>query len=282
MVRYYQIGGIDIAVQAEELSGEEGNLLPFRTDKPGNPHVFHYERKETLDPPDGSLLHSEPALRVYGGGLQEQRYAGLVKDSWEQAYLRGTHQGKSHSIQLKTSRRSEGICAREILDALALEHLVVQNHGFILHASYILWEGKAILFTAPSGTGKSTQAGLWEQLRGAELINGDRAIVRWTDGNAVACGLPFCGSSQTCKNVTAPLGGIVYLGQSGKTTIQRLTGVQAFRRIWEGCSINTWNREDVVLAADTVQKTAASVPVFYLNCTPDESAVIALEQMLGE
>lgn len=282
MVRYYQIAGVDIAVFAEELSEEEGNLQQFRTAKPEDPHVFQYERQETLDPPEGKLLYSEPALRVYGDGVSEQRYLGLVNHSWEQAYLRGTHRGKTHRIQVQASRLSGGIRAREILDALALEHLIVGNHGFILHASYILWKGKAILFTAPSGTGKSTQAGLWEQLRGAELINGDRAVVRWLGGNAVACGLPFCGSSQTCKNVTAPLAAIVYLGQSEKTTIQRLTAVQAFRRIWEGCSINTWNREDIVLAGDTVQKTVGSVPAFFLNCTPDESAVTALEQMLRE
>jgi hypothetical protein len=63
--------------------------------------------------------------------------------------------------------------------------------------------------------------------------------------------------------------------------IQTLTGVNAFRRIWEGCSLNVWNSEDLEICAQTVSDVIAAVPVFHLLCTPDETAVNALEQALS-
>ena len=66
----------------------------------------------------------------------------------------------------------------KIFNALALEKVLIAHESIILHASYVNYNGKAILFTAPSGTGKSTQAALWEEYKGAEIVNGDRVIIQ--------------------------------------------------------------------------------------------------------
>lgn len=135
-----------------------------------------------------------------------------------------------------------------------------------------------MLFTAPSGTGKSTQAQLWCDHRGAELINGDRIAV----GNGMIYGIPFCGSSTVAKNVTLPLAAVVYLSQAPTNTITRLRGVAAFRKLWEGCSVNVWDEEDMDRCSRAVMDTVAAVPVLHLACTPDERAVALLEQALKE
>ena len=93
-------------------------------------------------------------------------------------------------------------------------------------------------------------------------------------------GIPFSGSSQICENCSLPLKAIVYLSQAPETTICPLTGVRAFARIWEGVSVNIWDKEDVEQVSATVQQVLERVPVYHLACTPDESAVSALEQML--
>lgn len=68
--------------------------------------------------------------------------------------------------------------SRNICDLLGLERLLLSRQGLLLHASFIRWQDRGILFSAPSGTGKSTQADLWVRHRGAEVINGDRAALR--------------------------------------------------------------------------------------------------------
>ena len=80
----------------------------------------------------------------------------------------------------------------------ALERQMIRRDSMILHCAYIKYCGAAILFSAPSETGKSTQAGLWEKYRGSETVNGDRALLRKIDGRWTACGWPVCGSSEIC------------------------------------------------------------------------------------
>ena len=77
-----------------------------------------------------------------------------------------------------------------------------------------------------------------------------------------------------------PLEAIVYLGQAPVTTIRRMRGYEAFSRIWEGVSVNTWDKTDMELVSHVVQRIAQQVPVFHMPCTPDESAVDVLEQEL--
>src|SRR5699024_19054 len=83
--------------------------------------------------------------------------------------------------------------SRNICDLLGLERLLLSRQGLLLHASFIRWQARGILFSAPSGTGKSTQADLWVRHRGAEVINGDRAALRRSAGRWRAYGLPYAG-----------------------------------------------------------------------------------------
>lgn len=282
MDKFYRFAGIELAVHipAEWMYTDDRTLAPFRVDTAEDPHHFFFAVAEALTPPEGECLTVQPDFAVYSQAGGQTRYIGAVREGWQNAYIRAEHRGRTHLVQLKASQYAAGTTAKTVLNAMQAEHLVARENGFVFHSSYIEWNGKAILFTAPSGTGKSTQAELWRSLRGAEIINGDRSAVRVTEAGAVAGGIPFAGSSQICKNRTLPLAAIVYLAQAPVTSIRKLRGAEAFRRIWEGVSVNTWDGEDLRLVSGTVQKVAESVPVFYMPCTPDETAVIALEEVL--
>lgn len=282
MEKFYKFAGVEIAVSIPEdrMYPDDRSLAPFAVDTVTDPHRFILECADALEAPNGNAVAVDPGFRVYDEGEWTVRYIGSVQGSWEAAYIRAAHRGKEHRVQLKAAQFPERIGAKTVLNCLSAEHLVAQNGGFIFHSSYMERNGEAVLFTAPSGTGKSTQAALWERLRGAEVINGDRSAVRVENGAVLACGVPFAGSSQICKNKTLPLAAIVYLKQAAFTSIRRLGGAEAFRRVWEGCSVNAWDREDVCLVSETVQRVLAAVPVFELACTPDESAIIALEGVL--
>ena len=77
-----------------------------------------------------------------------------------------------------------------------------------------------------------------------------------------------------------PLAAVVYLGQSSENVIRRLEGGQAFCRLWEGCSVANWAKEDAEKATETAMKILKKVPVYHLMCRPDESAVGILEKEL--
>ena len=65
-----------------------------------------------------------------------------------------------------------------VLRHLPLSHILLKFDAFVLHGAHIVVDGEAIVFSAPSGTGKSTQAELWRRHRSAAVINGDRVLVR--------------------------------------------------------------------------------------------------------
>lgn len=282
MKKYYRFAGIELEIEIDDpqMYPDDLQLTPFRTEHAENPHRYQVSVVPALEPPAGEELNSQPGIRVHGLEDGYVRYHGALERNIRNACIRGEHRGKDHRITLTKETVPGIVSARLVLNALDVEHLVASEGGVILHASYIEYEGGAILFTAPSETGKTTQAELWKKHRGAEIVNGDRAALIRDNGVLCAAGLPFSGSSPYCGNRTLPLRAVVYLNQAPKTSIRKLRGVEAFRRVWEGCCVNTWNRGDVEAASTLVETLLGQVNVYELACTPDESAVEALEQEL--
>lgn len=272
---YLSLAGIQIHVTAEAFGPMEF-LKDYLTQPCFPEHSFRAELTDQLAPPTGELISEQPAFRAYRDAERLLRYVGEKNG----AYLRTVRQGRDGILEFRRDQMPQGITGKQLLNAIDLPHLLTIHDGFLLHASFIEHEGKAILFTAPSETGKSTQARLWCDHVGAELVNGDRAAVRIIDGEIFACGTPFSGSSPVRRNVQLPLAAIVYLSQAPENTITRLRGVRAFRRVWEGCTVNTWEREDVEMATKTVSEVVSRVPVYHLSCTPDNRAVELLKHTM--
>lgn len=163
---------------------------------------------------------------------------------------------------------------------LGLEKVMIRRNAMILHSAYMCREGKAVLFSAPSETGKSTQAGLWEKYRGTRQINGDRSLlVREADG-WYAYGWPICGSSEICHNEAHPIQAIVMLYQAKENEIKRLDTGSAMRKVMSQITINMWNGEFQIKVMDLIQQLVEEVPVFELGCNISEDAVVCLENVL--
>jgi hypothetical protein len=148
----------------------------------------------------------------------------------------------------------------------------------LFHAAVVNYEGKGYMFLGKSGTGKSTHARLWLKYNeGSELLNDDNPVVRIendAEGNGVTCvyGSPWSGKTPCYKNEVYPLGGFVMLSQAPYNKIERLRGVRAYAALVPCISGKRW--ESVI--ADGLHKTenalAMNVPVWYLECLPDEDA----------
>lgn len=281
----YRIGGIPVSVRmtGDDVFTDDSVLLPFAEPAATVPaHRYDIICTDTLPKPAGNCIYHDPAKRVYlsDDGKTQTRYVGAVGETTAGAYLCIQRNERETLVQYKGTR----ITTKTVLSSLEAEHLITVHAGILLHASCIRYENRAILFTAPSGTGKSTQADLWSAHRHAELINGDRAAVFApeieTNGVIRVRGIPYAGSSGVARCADLPLWAIVYLSQAKENTVRRLTGQAAFRAVWEGCSVNTWSKDDVTAAADTVMRLVSGVPVLSLACTKDVRAVETLEHAL--
>ena len=96
-------------------------------------------------------------------------------------------------------------------------------HTMLVHSSALVCEGKAYLFSADSGVGKSYHTRLWQQVYGDRVyvFNDDKPVVRLYDDRAVVCGTPFDGGSGIALNERHPLGAIVFL-ERGETNAVRV------------------------------------------------------------
>ncbi len=169
--------------------------------------------------------------------------------------------------------------SRYMWSSLSLAQLLLPKNAFFIHSSFISVNGKAILFSAPCGTGKSTQAALWKKHRNAEIINGDKAGILVENG-VHACGVPFCGTSGICKSKDFPLGAIVLLGQSPENKIKRLTGIEAVQKVLQNVYLDLVAANEQQTIIDLLVELLKTVPVYSFGCTPDENAVVTLENEL--
>lgn len=274
---YYRIAGINYRVTMPKHMMFPGELYlaPFRTEACEADHCIDFFIVDTQPKPEGKPVFSDAYRTVF-----RTKNAIVIYNGGKISYMRIQRTEKHSHVQLWKNSVPKHITVRLVLSAMCLDDQLISHGGFLLHASYIEYQGKAILFTAPSGTGKSTQADLWCRLRGARLLNGDRAALRIEPDGIFVHGVPFCGSSGVSENVTLPLHAIVSLSQAPATTIVPIRGLRAFRQLWEGCTVSHWDREQLAACTDLVSKVVQHVPMFHLACTPDESAVIALEQAL--
>lgn len=282
MEYYFGIAGIKLRViilqgELRDVNGllQKYEIAPCEADK-----TIEFRCVDELSVSIGECVFADAGKLIYSDGEREVRYVGSVTDGAHNAWMRIDRQENHSFVEVKSASVPYGISSKTVANAMEAEHIIVEDGGILLHSSYVATEKGAILFTAPSGVGKSTQASLWCELRGAKLVNGDRSAVKYENAEVNAYGIPFSGSSGVSENETMPVRAIVYLSQAPTTQITKLTGVRAFRRVWEGCSVNSWNRADVEKCASTVDAIVSNVPIYHLSCTPDESAILALEQML--
>ena len=213
------------------------------------------------------------------------RYRGIFLNVDEENWLgcQVVDPLEENVIQVYLPCRQKAITEGSLFAAMGLDYLLSYRGKVVLHAAYIQCLGQAVLFTAPSGTGKSTQAELWRQNRpGTRIVNGDRAVFSVEDERTMAHGFPFCGSSGISHNISCPLKAIVVLRQGKKNHLVRLVGAQAATILLSECMVPLWDRIATQRVMDTVTQVVEQCPIYLYHCLPDASAVEHLYHVIYE
>ena len=170
--------------------------------------------------------------------------------------------------------------SKNVLEGITIEKILNKFNAFILHSSFIKWQDKAIIFSAPSGTGKSTQADLWAKYENAEIINGDRSGIRKIDNKWTAYGLPIAGSSGIYKNKKAEISHIIVLRQGKENKLTKLSPREAFIKLYSETLVHTWDKEFQENIVNMITDVVQSVPIYQYECLPDKSEVDFLKEQI--
>lgn len=153
--------------------------------------------------------------------------------------------------------------------------------GFMLHSSAVAVDNKAYLFSAKSGTGKSTHTQQWLKLFGdrARIINDDKPAILVGDDGVFACGTPWSGKSDMNLNEKVPLQGICILERSAENFIEPLDhGTAVFKILNQ--TMRSQNAEKMNTLLDLLDGMIKRVPVWRMGCNiSTEAARIAYEAM---
>ena len=160
---------------------------------------------------------------------------------------------------------------------------LMKHGGMMLHSSCVVLDGKAYLFTAPCGTGKSTHTGLWVKQFGdrAFILNDDKPALRLEDGVWYAYGTPWSGKHDISRNVRVPVGGIAVVERSETNEIEPYNGRDAIHFLLTQV-VRPKAAGYRVLLLEMLDKLLTTVPVWKLKCNMDpEAALVSYQAMSG-
>lgn len=192
---------------------------------------------------------------------------------------------------LRQEALEEGIKIRKFTDPF-LERTAIQRkladflfeQGVLMtHGSTVAVDGRAYLFTAKCGTGKSTHTRLWRQVFGdrAAIVNDDKPFLNLTDNGILACGSPWSGKHGLDTNIIVPLQGICILERGKENRIARILPEEALPMLLHQthCPLALQNREPFEAL---VLQLAQTVPLWRMECNMDPQAADISHKAMSE
>lgn len=202
----------------------------------------------------------------------------LAKIKWNIDYTRA-------DVYIVDTCLLDGLALDAVLFGLvgqAFYYILMFHHAYVFHSSAIEYKNNAILFSAPSGTGKSTQTHMWKKLfpEDVNFINDDTPILRIKNNELYAYGSPWAGKNRLNNNISAKVKGIICLEQFDKIAIKKLSGLDAFFRIY-----NETNKPVIPVLADIflndINELLKITDVYLMKCNINEETVFKVKELFN-
>lgn len=276
------IGNLHIQLEGIDRAYLPANTLLFEStfEEADLYYTFHTDRQPCL--PNIPPVYRKPDILVFRqpSGL-ESRLLILPDGQAAYAYLEETD---SNHTEIYFNPAYTSLLNTDTIfhSMLALEKQLVLQNSFVFHCSYLNFEGKAILFSGPSGIGKTTHTNLWCQYLPdqAKVLNGDKCLLSREGNTFYANGWPICGSSGICHNERREVRAIVLLQQAPENRLIEEKKILTFRRVLEQLTVNYWNREFTDAAMTFADSLVSTLPCFTYGCNISREAVNTLYQQL--
>ncbi len=173
----------------------------------------------------------------------------------------------------------------DYLETLAVYRKLVEKmlsyDAMLFHGSAIAVDGTGYLFTATSGTGKSTHSRFWRETFGerAVMVNDDKPLLKLTENGVLVCGTPWNGKHRLGENIMVPLQAICILERGEKNEIEEITAQEALPMLMQQ-SHRPANPLSMATYLGLMDRLTKSLRFYRLRCTPDpEAATVAFEGM---
>ncbi len=251
--------------------------------------TVRFVRGNPIDPDTCQLLDSSlyNAFSRQIHRLDDSRllftYTNAAKNQLKLQYV--YDQNNAEITLLEDRTETLGISAVEYIRVF-LPGLLLRQETITLHGVLMEHEGRGIIITAPTETGKTTHAHLWRDLKQAFILNGDLSSCYQCIENGqpvwTGFGSPWCGTSGEYMNRQVPISAIVALQRGEHNEVEKLSGVEAFGAVISQLQLPAWDKNLSASGVDGLINMLKEIPVFRLRCLPDAEAVDTLYAALKE
>lgn len=243
------------------------------------------------------ILREEIAAEEYDESYGIRRFVGEYGRAGEREFMQSVHRGrviakasygkgyKNIVNEIVDVEKEGGSGLGERIRVLIKDNVMnalPSAGGITFHSSAIEIGGEAILFAAPSGTGKSTQSRLWKEAYGERVryINDDAPIIRAENGVVYAYGSPWAGRSGINENISGKVRGIIYIERGEGNEIRELGKMESALRLMRSAReqfFPTERKKQLEIEREILE----SVKIYALRCEANEGAVKVAAAALG-
>ncbi len=163
---------------------------------------------------------------------------------------------------------------------IAFLYFAQLKHMIAIHSASILYRDKVWLFSAPSGTGKTTHTKLWQEAYQTPVINGDLNLIAMENGIATVHGIPWCGTSGIYSKQSYPLGGIIFLTQDADNKIISLSEEQKQLRLLHRSISPGWKEEMQESNYSVVEELSDKILICHLTCNQEKEAAVCCKRAI--
>jgi len=156
-----------------------------------------------------------------------------------------------------------------VMSQYALAYILGQNDAIIMHGSSLIYSNLGIIFTAKSGTGKSTHSRLWQKYSDATVLNDDKNILKLEGDKVMLYSSPWSGKHKLDNNISHKLDAIVFLYQNKTNVIRRLKSIEAFKLM---LSQIDFPREENMDLWNKITDKLLELPIYHLGCNMEKEA----------
>ena len=168
------------------------------------------------------------------------------------------------------------------LDLILLMYLLAEGKGVVAHCAGASIGGNGFIFPGCSGAGKSTLANILASRRDIHVLGDDRIIARRTDTSLRIFGTPWLGTAARCRNQSAPLKGIAFIGRGQVNSFKRIRTAEALERILPLVSVPWFDKAVMPHVLQFCGELVSTTPCYELLFKPDNSVLDSLDAMVAD
>lgn len=276
----FSVGDTRIGIQLPHCMEVEPEFVPFLMVSGEYDVQVRFEPTDSVSRPTGERIESNHWFDAYRSEGKVVRIYRRNDTSVEPHALGIQETADTFLVRYLRDKVNMVDSAKDCFSLIPLDDVLITQGKFILHASLVDSVFGGILFCGASGAGKSTQAELWRTYENACVINGDRPIIGKVNGKWRGYGSPYAGSSRYHVNRNVPITAICMVEKAPRCAIHKYGKADAFRKLLSCAVMNVWNQSYTHRILDLITHLAEDIPVYRLECTPDQNAVETVKEEL--